>query len=107
MSILAALIFLGAIPAAVAAALGGLLSIHKQGWSLRRRTATAAAVAGFVPVVLPIAWVLTGHDGGIGPVIPVLALTILAALIALLVGAPVALSAGRRKQQPHPDRSAD
>lgn len=97
MAMLLILVFFLVIPAAVAAGLSGILAIRKPGWSLRRRCTVAALCAGLVPVILPIASVLAGHDGGIGPGVPTAALLMLAALMAGLVGLPMALWVGRRK----------
>ncbi len=91
------LIFFIAIPAAFATGLAGLLSVRKPGWSLRRRSAVAALGAGLMPVLLPIVSVLRGNDGGIGPVVPTMALLLLGLAMALVVGLPVALWIGRRK----------
>ncbi len=102
MAFLLILAFFIAIPAAVAAGLSGVLSIRRPDWSLRRRSLVAAAAAGLVPVILPIASVLSGHDGGAGPVVPTVALLVLALLMAVLVGLPVAFWIGRRKQAARP-----
>lgn len=102
MAILLILVFFIAIPAAIAAGLSGILAIRQPGWSLRRRSVAAAAGAGLVPVILPIASVLSGNDGGVGPVVPTVALLVLALLMAVLVGLPVALWIGRRKQVARP-----
>ncbi len=97
MALLLALVFLGAVPAAVAAALAGLLAMRRPDWALVQRTALAAAGAGLAPVILPIISVLRGNDGGVGPVVPTIALLLLALVMAVLVGVPVALWIGKRK----------
>lgn len=108
MGMLLILAFFVAIPAAVAAGLSGILAIRKPGWTIARRCGVAAVAAGAVPVVLPIASVLAGNDGGIGPVVPVVALLLMALLMAVLVGLPVALWIARRRQgQSAPDQPFD
>lgn len=107
MALLLFLLFMVAIPAAVAAALAGLLSARKPQWSTARRTALAAAVAGLVPVILPIASVLQGNDGGVGPLVPTVALLVLGLIMAVLVGVPVALWIGRRRPPPSSPRVFD
>lgn len=97
MALLLLLIFFIAVPAAFATGLAGLLSVRKPGWSLRRRSAVAALGAGLTPVLLPIVSVLRGNDGGVGPLVPTVALLLLGLAMALLVGLPVALWIGRRK----------
>lgn len=100
MAMLAILLFLLFIPAGISAGASGLLRVARPGWSAARRTIVAAALAGLIPVVLPIVAVLAGRDGGIGPVVPVVALLILGMIIALVVGVPVALWMGKRHARP-------
>ena len=102
MALLLILIFFIAIPAAFATGLAGLLSVRKPDWSLRRRSAVAALGAGLTPVLLPIVSVLRGNDGGIGPLVPTVALLLLGLAMALVVGLPMALWIGKRKGEDVP-----
>lgn len=107
MAALLILIFFIAIPAAFATGLAGLLAVRKPGWSLRRRSALAAMLAGLIPVVLPIVSVLRGNDGGVGPLVPTVVLLLLGLGMALVVGLPVALWIGRRKASDNSPRVFD
>lgn len=106
MAILAILLFFLFIPAAISIGASALLHVARPGWTMARRAILAAVLAGLVPVALPIVAVLAGHDGGIGPVVPVVALLALGLIVALVVGLPVALWIGRRKQVQPPDPNA-
>ena len=97
MAVLAILLFFVFIPAAIAAGISALLHITRPGWTAARRALLAAALSGLIPVVLPIVAVLAGNDGGVGPVVPVVALLVVGLIVALVVGLPVALWIGRRK----------
>lgn len=97
MAFLTGLIYFLGVPAAIAAAVAGVLANLCAGWSLRRRTVISALLAGFIPVLLPIA-VVVSDSGGIDLWIPVVAISVLGLIMALVVGLPVSLWIGRRKQ---------
>ena len=103
MALLANLIFFLAIPAALAAGMAFALANLAPAWGLRLRTVIAALVAGGLPIALPITALVTtsGYTGDL--LIPVTALVVAGLFLALVIGFPVALLVGRRREAARPD----
>ncbi len=93
MGFLLALIVMVALPAALAWGICTGMRVLSPHSSRKRRITIAATVAGLIPVLLPlIAMFRRGLPYG---TIPVLALLVLGALIAVVIGLPVAFRTTR------------
>lgn len=104
MASLAALIFFLAIPAALAAGMAYALANFASALSLR--TVIAALVAGGLPMAVPIMALVetSGYDGDL--LVPLTALIVAGLTLALVIGFPVALLVGRRREAAQPDPKA-
>lgn len=105
MALLANLVFFLAIPAAIAAAMAYALANLATGWSIKARTVAAALIAGGLPIAVPITALASasGYDGEL--MVPVVALLVGGAFIALVIGFPVALMIGRRLAAKQSDKA--
>lgn len=93
MGIVLGLIVMVLLPAALSWGICSGMRVLSPESTRRRRVGIAAAVAGVVPVLLPlVAMVRRGLPYG---VIPVLALVVLGLIIAVAVGLPVAIRTTR------------
>ena len=93
------------IPALIAAAAAFALPTLAPRWSLRRRSVVAAVIAGFLPMTVPVFAALT-DPANPAVVASVSGILFGGALVALVVGLPVALLVGKRRGGPAVDPSA-
>ncbi len=91
------LIFAGGLVALIAIGMAFLLDVTMPTRSTNFRAILAACVAGFLPMLLPIAAIL-GATEGQSMVIALIPLLIGAVLLALLIGFPVALWFSRKRE---------
>ena len=98
MGIVFVLLYFLALPAGLAAGLAAALGSFLPKASLRRRTLIAAATAGFLPMIIPIAAILLE---GAEP-IALIAVLAMGLVLCVAIGLPMALYIGRRNGPPPP-----
>ena len=95
----------GIVVAALALAAAFLLKVVAAGISWRWRAFWAAAIAGFLPMLVPIVAILAESPGS--DTVPALAAMLFAgAMLALLIGFPIGYIVSRpREEKPKPEPS--